>query len=213
MKALLVPLMALLVANPAMAIEEPRYAVVRSTPDFELRQYEPYAVVETLTDGELETARNTGFDRLFKYISGSNRAQQKIEMTIPVVVKPAAEKSERTAPVIAGAAGGAGVLMQFVLPSRFDARTAPQPTDPEIRIRDVTAQSIAVRRFSGRPNDTNYRENEAKLLTALQEAGLVATDVPRFAFYNPPFTPWFMRRNEVLVPVERARSSASPAGS
>ena len=214
MKALLVPLLALAVAGPAMAIEEPKYALVRSTPDFELRQYEPYAVVETTANGELDAARNAGFERLFKYISGSNRAQQKIEMTVPVVVKPAdGEKIEMTAPVVTRPAGGAGILMQFVLPARFDSSKAPQPTDPEVRIRDVGSQSIAARRFSGRPDASNYRENEAKLLAALQDAGLVATDVPRFAFYNPPFTPWFMRRNEVLVPVERARPNAASSGS
>jgi hypothetical protein len=95
--------------------------------------------------------------------------------------------------------------MQFVLPSRFDASKAPQPTDSEVRIRDVAAQTIAARRFSGRPTESNYRDNEARLLAALRDAGLATTDVPRFALYNPPFTPWFLRRNEVLVPVQTGR--------
>jgi hypothetical protein len=193
---------ALALAGPAMALEEPQYEVVRSTPDFELRQYPSYAVVETATEGDPDAARNAAFDRLFNYISGNNRAQQKIEMTIPVVVKPVGEKIEMTAPVVTRPAGGSGTLMQFVLPSRFDASKAPQPVDPEVRVREVAAQSIAARRYSGRPSESNYRENEAKLLASLKGAGLVPTDVPRFAVYNPPFTPWFMRRNEVLVPVE-----------
>jgi hypothetical protein len=142
---------------------------------------------------------------LFKYISGNNHAQQKIEMTLPVVIKPASEKIEMTAPVLRAPADGSGTLMQFVLPSRFDASTAPQPIDPGVRVRDVAAQSIAARRYSGRSSESNYRENEAKLLASLKDAGLVPADVPRFAVYNPPFTPWFMRRNEVLVPVERTR--------
>ena len=213
MRALLVALLALCVGGPALADEEPRYEVVRSTSDFELRQYAPYAVVETTAGGELDSARSAAFQRLFAYISGSNRSQQKIEMAVPVVVKPAGEKIEMTAPVVTRLAGDAGILMQFVLPSRFDAGRAPQPTDPELRIRDVASQSIAARRFSGRPSESNYRDNEAKLLAALYDAGLVATDVPRFAFYNPPFTPWFMRRNEVLVPVARTQPGAGPAGS
>jgi hypothetical protein len=195
---------ALALAGPAMALEEPRYEVVRSTSDFELREYPAYAVVETATDGDPDAARNAAFDRLFKYISGNNRAQQKIEMTLPVVVKPAG-KIEMTAPVVTRLGEGSGTLMQFVLPSRFDASKAPQPTDPAVRVRDVAAQSIAARRYSGRPSESNYRENEAKLLASLQGAGLVPTDVPRLAVYNPPFTPWFMRRNEVLVPVEATR--------
>ena len=196
---------ALALAGPAMAIEEPRYEVVRSTPDFELRQYPPYAVVETATEGDPDAARNAAFDRLFKYISGNNRAQQKIEMTVPVVVKPAGEKLEMTAPVVTQSGEGSATLMQFVLPSRLNASKAPQPTDPAVRVRDVAAQAIAARRYSGRPSESNYRENEAKLLASLKGAGLTPTDVPRFAVYNPPFTPWFMRRNEVLVPVEPAR--------
>jgi hypothetical protein len=196
---------ALALAGPAMAIEEPRYEVVRSTPDFELRRYPAYAVVETATEGDPDAARNAAFERLFKYISGNNRAQQKIEMTVPVVVKPAGEKIEMTAPVVTRPGEGSGTLMQFMLPSRFDASKAPQPTDPAVRVRDVAAQAIAARRYSGRPSESNYRENEAKLLASLKGAGLVPTDVPRFAAYNPPFTPWFMRRNEVLVPVEPTR--------
>jgi hypothetical protein len=186
-----------------MASEELKYRVVQSMPDFELRQYQSYAVAETTATGEIESGLDAAFQRLFKYISGSNRAQQKIEMTIPVVTKAAGEKLEMTTPVVRSA-GNAGTLMQFVLPSRFDASKAPQPTDPEVRIRDVPAQSIAARRFSGRPNESNYRENEARLLKALEGAGIVPTDEPRFAIYNAPFTPWFMRRNEVLVPVEPA---------
>jgi hypothetical protein len=196
---------ALALARPAMALEEPRHEVVGSTLDFELRQYPAYAVVETATDGDPDAARSAAFERLFKYISGNNRAQQKIEMTIPVVVQPAGEKIEMTASVVTRPAEASGTLMQFVLPSRFDASTAPEPIDPEIRIRDVAAQSIAARRYSGRPSESNYRENEAKLLASLKDAGLVPTDVPRFAVYNPPFTPWFLRRNEVLVPVEPTR--------
>ena len=125
--------------------------------------------------------------------------------TIPVVSKPAGEKIEMTVPVVTQPANGASTLMQFVLPSRFDASTAPQPIDSEIRVRDVAEQLIAARKYSGRASESNYRDNETKLLTALQDAGLTPTDAPRFAVYNGPFTPWFMRRNEVLAPVERQR--------
>ena len=200
---LLIPLLALVAGESAMAYEQPKYEVVRSTSDFELRQYASYAVAETIASGDFDDARNAAFLRLFDYISGNNRAKQKIEMSIPVISRPAGEKIEMTVPVMTRTVDGTGTLMHFVLPSRFGASTAPEPVDSNIRIRDVGGQLVAARRYSGRTTENNYRDNERKLLDALSNQRLVPTEVPRFAVYNGPFTPWFLRRNEVLVPVER----------
>jgi len=204
MNLLLIPFFALTLALPeaVMAYEQPNYEVRRSEPGFEVRSYAPYWVVETEVQGDFESARNAAFRRLFDYISGNNRAQQKIEMTVPVVTRPSGEKIEMTAPVVTRSnEGGAGQIMQFALPSRFTEQTAPQPVDPQLQLRRVDAQWTAARTYSGRSSEDNYRQNEAELLRDLQAAGLVATGAPRFAVYNGPFTPWFMRRNEVIVPI------------
>jgi hypothetical protein len=188
-----------------LAYEEPHYEIVRSTPDFELRRYAPHAVVETTASGDFTAARNAAFRRLFDYISGNNRVRVRIEMTVPVVTEPAGEKIDMTVPVLTRPAEGQATLMQFVLPSRFNAATAPEPNDPALRIRDVNSRLIAARTYSGGASEANYRKNEATLMAALKEAQLVTTDAPSFAVYNRPFTPGFMRRNEVLVPVEPQR--------
>ena len=205
MNLLLFPflVLALILPREVMAYEQPSYEVRRSESAFEVRSYAPYWVVETEVQGDFESARNAAFRRLFAYISGNNRSQQKIEMTAPVVTQSTGEKIEMTVPVITRRTeSGAGQIMQFVLPSKYTERSAPQPVDPQLQLRHLDTQWVAARVYSGRSNEENYRRNEAELLRELQAAGLVAAGAPRFAVYNGPFTPWFMRRNEVIVPIE-----------
>jgi hypothetical protein len=188
-------------ASPAMAIEEPAFTVEKTFATFELRRYAPFVVAETVAD-----SRNTAFRRLFNYIAGSNVAQQKIEMTAPVVMNApgqAGEKIEMTAPVVTERSAGSsgGEVMQFVLPARFTLDTAPRPTDATVKLRALDAQWLAVRRYSGTWSESNFAENEAALRADAKAAGLTITGAARFAAYNGPLTPWFMRRNEVLLPV------------
>lgn len=187
----------------AVAYEEPAYTVELSEEGFEVRRYAPYLVAETDVPGGFSENRNEAFRRLFRYISGRNVAQQEIEMTIPVVTSPAQDEGEAiemTAPVVTQAASD-GPTMQFVLPARYTLATAPRPTDPRIRIRALGEHWIAVRTYSGTWSERNFRKNESALLEQLRAAGLVVAGPPAFAAYDSPFTFWFMRRNEVRVPV------------
>ncbi len=189
----------------ALAYEEPDYSVVRSEEGFELRRYAAYLVAETDAPGSFSDSRNGAFRRLFDYISGENVAKQKIEMTVPVVTSRAEDmgvKIEMAAPVVTQAAAE-GRTMQFVLPSRYTLETAPLPSDPRVRIRALDERWIAVRSYSGTWSERNYRKNEVALLEHMESAGLVATGPASFAGYNAPFTPWFMRRNEVMIPVRQ----------
>lgn len=189
----------------APAYEEPDYSVVRTEEGFELRRYAPYLVVETDAPGTFSDSRSGAFRRLFAYISGENVAKQEIEMSVPVVTSRAEDAGveiEMTAPVVTQAAAE-GRTMQFVLPSRFTIETAPLPSDPRVRIRALDERWIAVRSYSGTWSERNYRKNEAALQAHLEAAGLVANGPASFAGYNAPFTPWFMRRNEVMIPVRK----------
>jgi hypothetical protein len=188
------------IATPtAMAVEEPRFKVLERDGSFELREYSPYVVAETRVEAGFEDAGSVAFERLFRYISGSNIAQQKIAMTAPVT-QSRGEKISMTAPVSQVADGNA-YLVAFTLPSSYTLATAPQPRDPTVRIRAVPAQLIACWRYSGRWTASNYRDHEALLRERIKARGLIARGEPVLARYNPPFTPWFMRRNEVLIPV------------
>lgn len=189
----------------AAAYEQPPFSVVTQHEGFEIRSYPPYLVAETTEEGDFESARNAAFRRLFDYISGGNKAGERIPMTIPVTSNATerGEKIEMTAPVTTTAVPDArSHLMQFVVPAKYTLETAPQPLDARVKLRLLDAQWVAVRTYSGRWNEANYRENEAWLLQGLAQAGYKLKGTPTFAVYNGPFTPWFLRRNEVMIPVE-----------
>jgi hypothetical protein len=191
---------------PVSAYEEPKYSVERTYDAFDLRRYAPQLVVETSARGDFDEARREAFMRLFRYIAGANRTNAKISMTVPVTSAAAGEKIAMTVPVTSAVATSGGTVMQFVVPSRYTAATVPQPTDPRISIREIGARLVAARRYSGRSNRANYERELGELRSGLQAAGLEAIGEPLFAVYNGPFTPWFMRRNEVLIEV-RARAA------
>ena len=135
------------------------------------------------------------FGKLFRYISGANQPSAKISMTVPVAQS---EKIAMTVPVAQSFDGGSAA-MQFFLPSTYTIKTAPTPTDPSVRIVQVYGGLYAVRRYSGRANRQNYELAKAALFERLSEDGLQPTSAPIRATYNGPFTPPFMRRNEVMV--------------
>ena len=190
---------AVLTISAAMAIEEPGFQVLEKDGSFELREYSAYIVAETRVEAGFEDAGSLAFQRLFRYISGNNVAQQKIAMTAPVT-QSGSEKIKMTAPV-SQVADGSAYLVAFPLPSTYTLATVPKPLDPTVRIRQVPAQLIACWRYSGRWTESNYREHEVLLRERINSRELIARGDPVLARYNPPFTPWFMRRNEVLIPV------------
>jgi hypothetical protein len=194
---------ALLASSSAMAVEEPSLRVFEKDGAFELREYAPHLVAETRVEASFTDAGNAAFQRLFRYISGDNVAQQKIAMTAPVTQsqrETSGEKIAMTAPVTQVAAGNAWTVA-FVVPAQYSLDTVPQPRDPRVEIRAVPAQLVASWRYSGRWTESNYEEAEAKLREQIAKRDLEATGEPILARYNPPFMPSFLRRNEVLIPV------------
>lgn len=190
----------LLIALPmtSHATEEPRYQVVRALSGVELRQYAAYAVAEVVVPGPADEAGSQAFPILSGYIFGKNKGARKLAMTAPVTQTAAPVKLQMTAPVTQTAAPG-GFLVQFVLPEGVTAASAPEPLDARVRLRDVAATQVAVIRYSGFWSQSNYNEHLGKLKTALAAAGLESTGEAVYARYNAPFTPWFMRRNEIWL--------------
>ena len=206
MTAILALIVLLSYGGSALAYEQPEYNIVRKYEDFELRRYAPYIIAETVVAGEFDKVGNEAFRILAGYISGKNRKQAKIPMTAPVgqtSVKTSGEKIAMTIPVVQTPhekTYGAYVF-SFVMPSKYTLDTLPQPEDSRIRLRQVNARLLAARSYSGTWSEKRYKDNEAKLLKAVQAAGLSAVGEPVFARYNSPFTLWFLRRNEVLVEI------------
>ena len=166
--------------------EQQPYEVLERGDGYELRRYPPHVVAEVELDGSFEGVGNRAFRPLFEYITGRNRPEGSVAMTAPVVQRE-------------GESGRFAVA--FVLPASMTVDTAPEPTDPEVRIREVPERVAAVARYSGRWSRSSYEQHHARLLEALAPAGWVPVGPPRFARFNPPFTPWFLRRNEVVQDV------------
>ena len=180
------------------ATEEPEYRVVRELADIEVRQYAAYAVAEVVVPGPAGDAGSQAFPILAGYIFGKNKGERKFAMTAPVTQTAAAVKLEMTAPVTQSAAPG-GFLVQFVLPKGVTVASAPEPLDPRVHLREVLPSQVAVVRYSGFWSESNYKDHLAKLQAALRAADLAWTGEAVYSRYNAPFTPWFMRRNEIWL--------------
>ena len=189
-----------LVGEVALAVDEPEYEVVAEHDDFELRRYAPMILAETHVESDFEGAGNQAFRRLFRYISGNNTARAKIEMTAPVTQEASSQKIEMTAPVVQEADGN-GWSVAFVLPAEFSWETAPEPNDPLVELRLVPERLMVAIRFSGRWGEERFGSRESELRALLVRLGLQAVGGAVYARYNAPFTPCFMRRNELMIPV------------
>ena len=183
-----------------MATEEAEYDVVQHDGDFEMRDYAPQVVAEVVVSGSFSRAGNSAFRPLFNYISGDNTVKAKIAMTAPVSQTANSQDIAMAAPV-GQRDNGDDWVVSFMMPAKFNMDTIPKPTDPEVKLREIPAQRMAVVRYSGRWTKKRYQSHLEALLTWVAENDLVVTGEPVFARYNGPFTPWFMRRNEILLPV------------
>jgi hypothetical protein len=183
---------------PSQATEEPDYKVVQTLDEIELREYATYAVAEVVVPGPAAEAGNLAFPILAGYIFGKNKGTQKFAMTAPVTQAAEPVKLEMTAPVTQTAAQG-GFRVQFVLPKGLTRASAPEPLDTRVTLRDVAPSRVAVIRYSGFWSDANYNQHLAKLQAALRAANLIWVGEPVYSRYNAPFTPWFLRRNEIWL--------------
>lgn len=179
-------LVAFSTASVAMALEEPKYQVLATEKDYEVRHYEPYVVAEVDVRGERPDSQ--GFRTLAGFIFGDNDSREKMQMTAPV--------ESREAP------GTDATTYGFVMESRYTLATLPTPTDERIRVRERPARIVAVHRFSGRWSKSNLSRHERLLLESLVADGIEVLGDVELARYNGPFTPWFLRRNELIVPIE-----------
>ena len=182
---------ALLIAGVSLAVwgcktsrsgyESAPYSVVLSNGDYELRDYPELAIVQTQMPDSGANGGNAGFGKLFRYISGNNKSQKSIAMTTPVFIS----QEPRT--------------MAFVLPAKSSAAQAPAPLDSSLSLKKIPAGRFAVLRFSGARSAAKESQAVALLKTWIAEQRLVAEESPVFGYFDPPWTPSFLRRNEVML--------------
>lgn len=187
-------------AGTVFAIEEAEYEVVLEDGDMELRDYAAQIVAEVEVEGDFDEAGNDAFRPLFNYISGDNTRQQEIAMTAPVAQEKASEEIAMTAPV-SQRSEGASWAVSFMMPSSYTMDTIPSPTNPAVTIREIPPHRMAAVRYSGRWTEANYQEHLGQLNAWIEAQGLDVIGAPVWARYNAPFSLWFLRRNEILIPV------------
>ena len=185
-----------------MAYEEAKYTVIEKDGDFELRQYDPQIIAETIVEGDFEDVGNEGFRRIFEYISGNNRKKQSISMTAPVSQEITSEKIAMTAPVNQERVANKWRIY-FLMPSEYTIETLPEPLDSRVVLRKIPGSLMACIRYSGTWSKIRYEQKKARLEGLIKKRIFKAIGDAIFARYNPPFMLWFLRRNEVLIPVER----------
>jgi hypothetical protein len=184
-----------------MAIETPQYRVINKNKQFELRLYAPYinAQVEVQASDHRDAA-NKGFGLLAGYIFGENVKAEKIQMTAPVMAQSSSEKIAMTAPVMVS---GKGVFqVSFVMPSRYTMESLPKPKDSRIKFIQKPERTMAVIRFRGPFGKQNFDRNLKKLHYWIEAEKFHPKGDAIIAGYDPPFTPWFLKHNEILIEVE-----------
>jgi len=177
-------------------VAEPKYVVSKSDGPIEIRQYSEIIVAQVAVDGERYKAINSGFRVLAGYIFGDNQPKEKISMTAPVMQE--STNIAMTSPVTQQLVAGNWVV-RFVMPAKFTMATLPKPNNPKIHFVIVPSREYIVIRFAGFNTDQNLQKNHKLLLEYITKNKINTTGTPIMAFYNPPWTFPFLRRNEIMI--------------
>jgi len=188
-------------ATVSQAIEEPAYEVEREEGRYEVRTYGPRIVAETWVLGTHEDAGNTAFRRLADYIFGGNVTEESIAMTAPVTQEspPAPEApSEVTTMPVEGR-----YRVTFTMPRAYSLETLPTPEDGRVVLHKEPGRRVATIRYRGFWSTSRYQQYEKQLIDWIEAQGLERSGAPPvWARYDPPFMPWFLRRNEIHIELD-----------
>ena len=180
-------------------VEQPDYTIVETIGAIEIRDYAPMIAAETAVQGERTAAIGEGFRRIAGYIFGDNAPREQIAMTAPVQQQKGS-KIAMTAPVQQQGADGTWTV-RFIMPKKWTMETLPAPTDQRVRLVPMPERRFAVIRFSGSAGQETLDARTAELIDYVRARGLTSQGEPMYAFYNPPWTLPFFKRNEVMLEV------------
>lgn len=192
-------------------VEQPAYSSILLDGDFEVRDYPSLVVAEVRRSGDREQGLREGFGPLARYIFARERGGEPIAMTAPVQQQAIAadEKIAMTAPVTQLPDGANSWIVRFIMPSELTLEVLPSPGNDAVRLSELPARRMVAVRFSGRTDDALIVEQANRLRSWMEGRGLSPIGPPTYAYYNDPFTPGFLRRNEILLPVAH---DAVPSG-
>jgi hypothetical protein len=164
--------------------EEQAYSLLKKYDGFEVRHYPDYVLVQVDVTGDFMRAGSVGFGPLVSYISGNNAVGKKIAMTAPVLQETHAEESH---------------TISFVLPAGMSISDVPVPSNARVSTKHVAAHDAAVMKFGGGWNGDRFQDNGDVLLKKVHQAGLTTVGNLYYARFDPPWKPWFLKRNEALI--------------
>jgi DNA gyrase inhibitor GyrI len=179
-------------------VEQPAYRVVEQDGPFEVRDYPELVVAEVRRQGSRREALSAGFSPLVRYIFAKERAGERISMTAPVI-QQRPEPIAMTGPVMLAPEGAGDWVVRFIMPARYRLEQLPAPANADVHLQAFAPRRVAAVRFSGATTDASIAGKEAELRTWLEARQLAPAAAPVYAYYNDPFTPGFLRRNEVLI--------------
>ena len=180
-KILSIVVLGLIITSKSMAYEEANYETIKTNEVYEIRKYSDRLAIETVT-----SKQDSGFRRLFNYISGNNETNEEIKMTAPVTQ---IEKE-------------GNITMQFYLPSKFKKDNAPSPSNSDVKILNIKGGYYAVIRYSGMNSDKNFIKHKDILKNELKKDDILILSAPIKATYNSPFTLPMFRRNEAMFEID-----------
>ena len=180
-KILSIAVLVLIIISNAMAVEEVEYETIKKNEVYEIRKYSDRLAIETLS-----TNQNSGFRKLFNYISGKNQKNEEIKMTAPVTQ---VKKNGK-------------MTMQFYLPSKFNKENTPDPSSSDVKVLNIKGGYYAVIKYSGMASDKNFIKHKNILEGELKKNNILILGPPIKATYNSPFTLPMLRRNEAMFEIE-----------
>jgi DNA gyrase inhibitor GyrI len=188
--------------GPIMSqVEQAKYTVFKTDDAIEIRDYAPHIIAQANISGERKEAINQGFRVIADYIFGNNTSSQKVAMTAPVI-QQSSEKIAMTAPVMQ-AGGDNQWQVAFVMPAEYTMQTLPKPNNDQVKLIEMPSQRFAVIRFTGLAGEESLKTHTEKLQEFIDSEDLNPLSAPAYAFYNPPWTLPFMKRNEVMIEVSK----------
>lgn len=166
------------------------FRVIEKYDGFEVREYLPCVIAEIRVSSDYASATTTAFRHLIKYISKENRTETKIPMTAPVI---AAQRADRVS--------DKEWFVSFVMPSGSRFGHLPHPSDPQIVMRELDAQTCVASSFRGRATAELSKKKTTELRNAAAKVNLTLSDETRICRFDPPYKPGFLQYNEIVIPV------------
>lgn len=198
---LILIMIGMVLVGPIMSnVETPKYTVITSDGDIEIRNYPNMIIAEVEIEGSRKEAISEGFYPLADYIFGNNKVAQDIAMTAPVeqrlsctiaMTKPVEQQGD-----------GLTWRINFIMPAEYNMKSLPKPNNDNINLRAVKPKKFVAIRFAGRNSDENIAEHETKLKKYIETHQIITIGLVKYAFYNPPWMLPFLRRNEVMFEIE-----------